>query len=105
MAKQVTELPAFTFCADTTVPLPFAAVSTRTAVGVLAVSVSAPKLVEPAVIPRMLDPPEALVMFPLARGVLAVGRTLIPDQVSLERDLGLPPPLSIADTKLLIVVL
>ena len=101
----MTELPALTFCAATTVPLPFAAVSTFTAVAVPAVSVRAPKLVVPAVMPKMLDPPDALVMFPLASGVAAVGRILIPDHVSLDRDFGLPPPLSIAFTLLLIVVL
>src|SRR5439155_13772662 len=52
-------------------------------------SVSVPKLVTPSVTPAMEEVPD-LVIFPLARGEVAVGLTWIPCQVSV---LGTPPVL------------
>src|ERR1035437_969856 len=52
-------------------------------------SVRVPKEVDPAVIPLMVAPPDAIVMLPFARGVPAVGRTWMPAQVIFE--ILLPP--------------
>jgi len=54
----------------------------------------------------MVEVDEAFfVIFPPARGVPAVGRTLIPDHVKRDRALGLPPAPSCVATVIVIVLL
>jgi hypothetical protein len=71
-------------------------------VAVPATSVRVPKLVE-VVIPEIEAVPER-VIFPVARDVPELGRTLIPDQVILARALGLPEALS-EDAMVMVIVL
>jgi len=66
-----------------------------------ATSVNVPKL-ELEVMPLIVAAPES-VMLPLASGLPAVGRTLIPDHVSLERAAGFPPDWSCALTVMVMV--
>src|SRR5439155_24868480 len=63
-------------------------------------SVRVPKLVTPSVTPAMEEVPD-LVIFPLARGEVAVGLTWIPCQVSV---FGVPPLLFTVMVIVIVVV-